>query len=174
VTARATLTEIVRQWTERNGGAPETPQAVIDAFAAEVHAETIALEQAAVHARSALAALCYDLEDPGSNARGALYLLQQATLRVDAPRDDTTLALARHEAKVMRRCADFVRDTYSGDETADAADTLDRDADIHERGCPSAVGELDNCQRCGFLRDRHPVPVRSGYGLNDATEAVQS
>ncbi|MFE9936363.1 hypothetical protein [Streptomyces hirsutus] len=37
------------------------------------------LEVAAVEGRAALAALCHDLEDPGSNAFGALYLLQQAT-----------------------------------------------------------------------------------------------
>jgi hypothetical protein len=37
------------------------------------------LEAAAVDARAALAAFCYDLEDPGTAALGALYLLQQAT-----------------------------------------------------------------------------------------------
>jgi hypothetical protein len=39
VTTRDTLTEIVRQWTERNGGLPETPEAVVDAYRAEVLAE---------------------------------------------------------------------------------------------------------------------------------------
>lgn len=38
------------------------------------------LEAAAVAARSALAALCHDLDDPGTAALGALFLLQQATL----------------------------------------------------------------------------------------------
>lgn len=38
------------------------------------------LERAAVEARAVLAALCHDLEDPGTAALGALYLLQQATL----------------------------------------------------------------------------------------------
>jgi hypothetical protein len=37
------------------------------------------LEVAAVEGRAALAALCHDLDDPGSMALGALYLLQQAT-----------------------------------------------------------------------------------------------
>lgn len=37
------------------------------------------LERAAVEARAALAALCFDLDDPGTAALGALYLLQQAT-----------------------------------------------------------------------------------------------
>ncbi|MFE9127045.1 hypothetical protein ACFYOF_16770 [Streptomyces sp. NPDC007148] len=36
MTVRDTLIEIVRQWTERNDGAPETPEAVVDAFRAEV------------------------------------------------------------------------------------------------------------------------------------------
>ncbi|WP_030757796.1 hypothetical protein, partial [Streptomyces sp. NRRL F-5135] len=73
------------------------------------------LEGPAVHARAALAALCYDLEDPGSNALGALHLLSQATVGVDAPKDDAAAALAQRDAQVMRRCAEFVRDTYSGD-----------------------------------------------------------
>jgi len=162
LTARQRVAALL--WWSVPGSTDEEAKArageLLDEFAAEVRAERAGLEQAAVHARSALAALCYDLEDPGSDALGALYLLRQATLHVDTPRDDTTLALARHEATIMRRCAEFVRDTYSGGETADAADTLERDADIHERGCPSAVGEFDNCQRCGILRDQHPVPVR--------------
>ncbi|MFE9764656.1 hypothetical protein ACFYPC_09015 [Streptomyces sp. NPDC005808] len=37
------------------------------------------LEEAAVEGRAALASLCYDHDDPGSAALGALYLLQQAT-----------------------------------------------------------------------------------------------
>jgi hypothetical protein len=37
------------------------------------------LEVATVEGRAALAALCHDLDDPGSMALGALYLLQQAT-----------------------------------------------------------------------------------------------
>jgi hypothetical protein len=36
VSARDTLLEIVRQWTERNGGAPEAPEAVVDASEAEL------------------------------------------------------------------------------------------------------------------------------------------
>ena len=80
---------------------------LLDAYAAEVRAEREQLESAAVHARSALAALCYDLEDPGSNALGALYLLSQATLAVDAPADDTGLALARHSSQVLHKVADM-------------------------------------------------------------------
>ena len=37
------------------------------------------LEVAGVEGRAALAALCHDLDDPGSMVLGALYLLQQAT-----------------------------------------------------------------------------------------------
>jgi len=36
MSARATLMEIVRQWTERSGGAPETPEAVVEASEAEL------------------------------------------------------------------------------------------------------------------------------------------
>jgi hypothetical protein len=38
------------------------------------------LERAVVEARAALGSLCYDLDDPGTAALGALYLLQQATI----------------------------------------------------------------------------------------------
>ena len=80
---------------------------LLDEHAAEVRAERADLEAAAIHARSALAALCYDLEDPGSNALGALYLLSQATLPVDAPKDDTALALAQHAHAVLHKVADM-------------------------------------------------------------------
>ncbi|MEU0427875.1 hypothetical protein ABZ235_30575 [Streptomyces canus] len=40
------------------------------------------LERAAVEGRAALAAFCFDLDDPGSAALGALYLLQQATIGI--------------------------------------------------------------------------------------------
>jgi hypothetical protein len=123
------------------------------------------LEQAAVEARAALAALCYDLEDPGSSALGALYLLQQATPTVETSRDDAAAALARRDAQVMRRCAEFVRDTYSGEWADDAAATLERDADITERGCPGfekehlgvsdAKRRLANCKHCGKPRNAH-------------------
>jgi hypothetical protein len=65
------------------------------------------LEGPAVEARAALAALCYDLEDPGSNAFGALYLISQATTGVEAPKDDAALALGQHASEVLRRVADM-------------------------------------------------------------------
>ena len=80
------------------------------ALLAEVHrlrARVTELEGPAVEARAALAALCYDLEDPGSNALGALYLISQATVGVDAPKDDATLALGQHAAQVLHRVADM-------------------------------------------------------------------
>lgn len=123
------------------------------------------LEGPAVEARAALAALCYDLEDPGTAALGALYLIQRATVGVDAPKDDATAALAQRDAQVMRRCAEFVRDTYPGDWADDAAATLERDADITERGCPGfekeyqgvsdAKRRLANCKHCGKPRANH-------------------
>jgi hypothetical protein len=82
----------------------------VPALLAEVRrlrARVAELEGPAVEARAALAALCYDLEDPGSNALGALYLLQQATVGVDAPKDDTALALGQHAAQVLHTVADM-------------------------------------------------------------------
>jgi hypothetical protein len=55
-----------------------------------------------------------------------------------------------------------VRDTYQGDDIDDAADTLDRDATVVERGCNSVAGlarQLSNCPDCGQLTSRHPVPI---------------
>ena len=137
-----------------------------------LRAYVASLEPAAMHARTALAALCYDLDDPGTAALGALHLIQQATVGVDRPKDDATAALAQRDAEVMRRCAEFVRDTYSGDETADAADTLERDADVVERGCQSeagTAGRLTNCPRCGRLSAKHPIPL----GLDDEPAAAR-
>lgn len=68
----------------------------------------------------------------------------------------------RNEAQVMRRCAEFVRDTYDGEWVDDAAATLERDADITERGCLGyedagwgdtvAERRLANCKHCGRPR----------------------
>jgi len=61
------------------------------------------LEVAAVEGRAALAALCYDLEDPGSHAYGALYLLQQATPGVPMEPGETLPKVYRasHDSIVM-------------------------------------------------------------------------
>lgn len=40
MSARDTLIGILGQWAERHGGATETPDAVVDAYRAEVRAET--------------------------------------------------------------------------------------------------------------------------------------
>ncbi|MEU0783477.1 hypothetical protein ABZ341_18125 [Streptomyces sp. NPDC006173] len=66
-----------------------------------------ALIEAAVQARAALAALCYDLEDPGSDAYGALYLLSQATVGINAPKDGTADALFQHACRVLHGVADI-------------------------------------------------------------------
>ncbi|OQQ13025.1 hypothetical protein B0675_40110 [Streptomyces sp. M41(2017)] len=65
------------------------------------------LEAPAVQARAALAALCYDLEDPGSDAYGALYLLSRATVGIDAPKDDAALALGTFASDVLHKVADM-------------------------------------------------------------------
>ena len=80
-----------------------TPAAEVD----KLRARVAELEGPAVEARAALAALCYDLEDPGSNAFGALYLISQATVGVEAPKDDAALALGQHASEVLHRAADL-------------------------------------------------------------------
>ena len=92
----------------------ETAQKKMRAAADELRAENTRLkarvtelEAVAVEARAALGALCYDLEDPGSNALGALYLLQQATVWTEARPDDASDALARHAAEVLNKVADM-------------------------------------------------------------------
>lgn len=65
------------------------------------------LESAAVEGRAALGALCYDLEDPGSNAFGALHLLAQATKgAAETTPDDAAEALAKRDAAVLRQAAE--------------------------------------------------------------------
>lgn len=167
-----------REWTAEEDWAQVQADAEFIAHAPEdvaallaeirrLRARVAELEGPAVEARAALAALCYDLEDPGTAALGALHLISRATVGVEAPKDDAALALARHDAQVMRRCAEFVRDTYDGDWADDAAATLERDADITERGCPGfekeyqgvsdAKRRLANCKHCGKPWAKHPV-----------------
>lgn len=142
------------------------------------------LEGPAVEARAALASLCYDLEDPGSAALGALYLISRATTGVEAPRDEAAQVLASHEAQVMRRCAEFVRDTYDGQWADDAAATLERDADVTEHGCPGyedagwgdtvAERQLANCKHCGRPRAvcvAAPAPSTAALAACQPSEA---
>ncbi|WP_043493786.1 hypothetical protein [Streptomyces viridosporus] len=63
------------------------------------------LEKAAVEARVALGSLCYDLEDPGTAALGALHLLTQATVWTETGPDFAADALAQHDAKVLHETA---------------------------------------------------------------------
>jgi signal transduction histidine kinase len=91
----------------------------VAAMAAEIRrlrARVAELEGPAVEARAALAALCYDLEDPGTAALGALYLISQATTGIDAPRDDTAEALAKHDADVIRKAAQVLEETDRDDD----------------------------------------------------------
>lgn len=111
------------------------------ALVAEVRrlrAELAELQSTAAYARYALAALCYDLEDPGINALGALYLISRATVGVEAPRDDAALALAKHAAEVLERTADMAdpeppEASFFGDYGPQVADWLRRRADYAVR-----------------------------------------
>ncbi|MFJ8023331.1 hypothetical protein [Streptomyces sp. NPDC096311] len=69
----------------------------------ELRARGARLEGAAVEGRAALASLCYDLDDPGTAALGALYLLQQATVgTVVQPLETTpTVYRASHDSIAM-------------------------------------------------------------------------
>lgn len=69
----------------------------------ELRARAAALESAAVEGRAALASLCYDLDDPGTAALGALYLLRQATVgaAVQALETTPTVYRASHDSIAM-------------------------------------------------------------------------
>jgi len=69
----------------------------------ELRARVTGLESAAVEGRAALASLCYDLDDPGTAALGALYLLQQATVGAAAQPLETVPIVYRasHDSIVM-------------------------------------------------------------------------
>lgn len=108
-----------------------TPKAEVD----KLRARVAELEGPAVEARAALAALCYDLEDPGTAALSALYLLQRATVGVETPRDDAVEALARHDAQVIRKAAETLEATERDD---DAVNLLYLLADATERAAASA------------------------------------
>lgn len=104
------------------------------------------LEKAAVEARGALAALCHDLEDPGSNAFGALYLLSQVTVCVAAQPDETAKVVAHHDAEVLRAAAAELMaacpDHGDADEVwmdcpCEYADELERKAVLVETGAAS-------------------------------------
>jgi hypothetical protein len=86
---------------------PEDGRALL-AEVRRLRARVTELEGPAVQARAALAALCYDLEDPGTAALGALYLISRATVGVEAPKDDAAIALARHDSEVLGQAADAV------------------------------------------------------------------
>ncbi|MFG2307627.1 hypothetical protein ACGFS9_02890 [Streptomyces sp. NPDC048566] len=82
-----------------------TPETVSDLAA--LRERNAQLEAAAVEARAALGALCFDLEDPGSAALGALHLLAQATPAApDAKPDDATRVLAQRDGAVLRQAAE--------------------------------------------------------------------
>ncbi|MEU3620646.1 hypothetical protein ABZ725_51680 [Streptomyces sp. NPDC006872] len=70
---------------------------------AKLKARVAELEAAAIEGRAALAALCHDLEDPGSNAFGALFLLQQATpgTPMEPGENVPTVYRAEHDSIVM-------------------------------------------------------------------------
>jgi hypothetical protein len=115
-----------------------TPKVEVD----KLRARVTELEGAAVEARAALAALCYDLEDPGSNAYGALYLLSQATAGADAPKDDTGLALGQLAAQVLHTVADMADPeppevSFFGDHGPGVAGWLRMVADKPERVTPA-------------------------------------
>ncbi|MDX3087159.1 hypothetical protein PV620_30110 [Streptomyces sp. ME02-6978a] len=89
------------------------------------------LEVAAIEGRAALAALCHDLEDPGSNAFGALFLLQQATPGTPmepgertptvyrASHDSIGMGLYLTAAAARARCEASAREAISGDISLD-------------------------------------------------------
>jgi signal transduction histidine kinase len=96
------------------------------------------LEAAGVEARAALASLCYDLEDPGTAALGALYLISQATRTVEAQSDCAEQALAKHDAQVIRHAAETLEGADRDDDAVNLlytlADGTEKRADKVEAG----------------------------------------
>ena len=117
------------------------------AEALRVNRDRIAgLERVAVEARSVLAALCHDLEDPGSDAFGALFLLSQATVGMEAQSDETAKVIAHHDAEVLRGAAAELMaacpehgdaDEVWMDCPCEYADELERKAVLIETGAAS-------------------------------------
>lgn len=66
------------------------------------------LEKAAVEARAALGSLCYDLEDPGTAALGALHLISHVTVWTEAGPDFAATALARRDADKLDAAAESI------------------------------------------------------------------
>lgn len=93
------------------------------------------LEEAAAQAEEALAAFCYDSEDPGSNALGALWLLG----RHDLPKTNglAEKVLRSHDADIIRRCALLILDLHEGKWAEDTAKILEVEASLIERGEPT-------------------------------------
>ncbi|MFE2485990.1 hypothetical protein ACFXGR_22370 [Streptomyces mirabilis] len=152
VEQRGEVDKLVR-WHREDGAEMDKQRATISRLRTRV-AE---LEGPAVEARAALAALCYDLEDPGTAALGALYLISQATVGVEAPRDDAAQALARHDADVIRKAAETLEATDRDDDAVNLlyllADTTERAEETHVVADDSDDPEhVDDCPGC-------PAPV---------------
>lgn len=83
----------------------------IPALLAEIErlrARVAELETAAAEGRAALGALCYDLEDPGTAALGALHLLTRATVWAETGPDFAALALASRDADRLDVAAETI------------------------------------------------------------------
>jgi hypothetical protein len=158
--AAAELERLRTRIAELEAERHSTNEALSDAMVAlsEARDRIAELEQAAVEARAALASLCYDLEDPGTAALGALHLVSRATVWTDSGRDFGALALARRDATMLRHAATFVRDTYSGEWADDAASTIETRADAVERHAP--------------VEDPHDSPLHHRYELGRDLPAV--
>lgn len=119
------------------------------------------LEKAAVEARAALGSICHDLEDPGTAALGALYLLTQATAWTEEQGTDfAALALAQHDAKLrdaLREATEEIAALESdlGGATARVAELEALAAPLHANGVRAAtkVVELDRNASIGESAD---------------------
>lgn len=102
VQRRAHADQVVEKYVKDLGAYQLTGELQRDHIA-ELEHQVAYLEAAAAAGRSVLAAFCHDLEDPGTAALGALYLLQQATPGVPMERGETVPKAYRasHESIVM-------------------------------------------------------------------------
>ncbi|AJP04757.1 hypothetical protein TU94_28240 [Streptomyces cyaneogriseus subsp. noncyanogenus] len=105
-------------------------------------------------------------------------------LVIDDPRNIAVAALGAlrgvlpppvDQAAIVRACASFVRDTYSGEWADDAAATLETDADQIERGEPCSLLQLADAMRLAvpprrMADDAQPAPPQHSALVLSETE----
>lgn len=108
--------------------------------------------------RDRIAAAIWERQNPGRQWADCEYRWR-ADAEEDADAVLSVLPAPVDRAALVRACASFVRDTYSGEWADDAAATLERDADKIERGEP-----------CSLLRLAAVLPATANHGTGTGAE----